>query len=116
MKLWLKNRKTMPFHKRADKGLSDVQKGLFFATSLFLEIADELILAQNKGIPPNLRKVMGYNVDCSFTLMGRVHKQILRERKERLKPVLNEDIRTLCDKGTSDSKYLLREILLESLK
>ena len=112
MKLWLKNRKTMPFHKRADKGLSDVQKGLLFATSLFLEIADELILAQNKGIPPNLRKVMGHNVDCSFTLMGRVHKQILRERKERL----NEDIRTLCDKGTSDSKYLLREILLESLK
>ena len=115
MKLWLKNMKTMPFHKRADKGLSGVQKGLIFATSLFLEIADELILAQNKGRPPNLRKVMGHTVD-SFTLMGRVHKQILRERKERLKPVLNEDIRTLCDKGTSDSKYLLREILLESLK
>ena len=27
--------------------------------------------------------------------MGRAHKQISGERKERLKPALNEDIRTL---------------------
>ena len=38
---------------------------------------------------------MGHTVD-SVTLMGRVHKQTSTERKERLKPVLNEDIRTLC--------------------
>ena len=37
--------------------------------------------------------------------MGRTHKQIPAERKERLKPVLNEDIRKLSDKETSDSKY-----------
>ena len=42
-----KNRKIMPFHKRADKRLSDIQKGLIFATPAVLEIADELILAQN---------------------------------------------------------------------
>ena len=41
----------------------------------------------------------------SVTLMGRTHKQIPAERKERLKPVLNEDIRKLSDKETSDSKY-----------
>ena len=58
---------------------------------------------------------MGYTVD-SITLMGRAHKQISAERKERLKPVLNEDIRTLCDKETSDSKYLFGENLLESMK
>ena len=28
-----KNRKIMPFHKRADKRLSDIQKGLIFAAS-----------------------------------------------------------------------------------
>ena len=33
-----KNRKNMPFHKRADKRLSDIQKGLIFATSAVLEI------------------------------------------------------------------------------
>ena len=48
-----KNRKIMPFHKRADK-LSDIQKGLIFVTSAVLEIADELILAQNESRPPNL--------------------------------------------------------------
>ena len=48
--------------------------------------------------------------------MGTAYMQISAERKERLKPVLNEDIRTLCDKETSDSKYLFGENLLESMK
>ena len=46
---------------------------------------------------------MGHTVD-SVTLMSRAHKQISAERKERLKLVLNEDIGTLCDKETLDSK------------
>ena len=108
-----KSRKIMPFHKRAHKR-SEIQKGLIFAASAVLKIADELILAQNEIRPPNLKKVMDYTVD-SITLLGRVHKQISAERKERLKPALNEDIRTLCDKETSDSKYLFGENL-ESMK
>ena len=39
-----KNSKNMPFHKRADKRLSNIQKGLVFTTSADLEIADGLIL------------------------------------------------------------------------
>ena len=105
----------MPFHKRADKRLSDIQKGLIFATSAVIEIADELIPAQNEIRPPNLKKVMDNTVDF-ITLMDTAHKQISAERKERLKPVLNEDIRTLCDKETSDLKYLFGENLLESMK
>ena len=97
-----KNRKIMPFHKRADKRLSDIQKGLIFAASAVLKIADELILVQNEIRPPNLKKVMGHTVDF-INLLGRAHKQISAERKERLQPVLNEDIRTVCDKETSDS-------------
>ena len=58
---------------------------------------------------------MGHTVEA-VTLMNRAHKQISTERKERLKPVLNEDIRTLCNKETSDSKYLFGENLLESMK
>ena len=110
-----KNSKIMPFHKRAHKRLSDIQKRLIFATSAVFEIADELILGQNENRPPTLRKVMGHTVD-SVTLMGRAHKQISAEHKERLKPVLNEDIRTLCDKEASDAKYLFGENLLESMK
>ena len=65
-----KNRKTMPFHKRADKRLSDIQKDLIFATSAVLEITDELILVENESRPPKLRMVMGHTVD-SVTLMSR---------------------------------------------
>lgn len=48
--------------------------------------------------------------------MGRVHKQISSEHKECLKSVLNEDIKTLCDKETSDSKYLFEKNLLDIMK
>ena len=66
------NRKIMLFHKRADKRLSDIQKGLISATSAVLEVIDELILAQNESRPPNLRKVMDHTVD-SITLMARAY-------------------------------------------
>ena len=110
-----KNRKIMSFHKRVDKRLSDIKKGLVFATSAVLEIADELILGQNESRPPNLRKVMGHTVD-SVTLMGRAYKQISAEHKKCLKPALSKDVRTLCDKQTSDSKYLFGESLLKSIE
>ena len=58
-----KNRKIMPFYERANKRLSDIQKGLNFATSAVLEIDDELILPQNENRPPNLKKDMGHSVD-----------------------------------------------------
>ena len=58
---------------------------------------------------------MGHTVG-SITLMGRAHTQILAECKEPLKPVLKEDIRTLCDKENSDSEDLFGENLLESMK
>ena len=99
----------MPFHKRAVSRLSDIKKGSIFATSAVLEIADELILAQNEIRPPNLTKVMGHTVD-SITLMGRAHKKISAERKERLKPVLNEDIRTPCDKELQIQNIFLERI------
>ena len=41
-----KNSKIIPFHKRADKRLSDIQKRLVLATSAVLELADGLILAE----------------------------------------------------------------------
>ena len=64
-KVVAKNRKTMPFHERADKRLSHTQKRLIFAISAVLKIADELILSQNESRSSNLRKVMGH-----ITLLG----------------------------------------------
>ena len=65
------------------------KKGLIFAASAVLKIADELILAHNESRPPNLRKVIDHIVD-SIILMGRVRKQISADSKEGLKPVLNK--------------------------
>ena len=48
-KAFAKNRKIIPFHKKAEKRLSYIQKELVFATSAVLEIAGILTLAQNKN-------------------------------------------------------------------
>ena len=109
------NRKIMLFHKRADTRLSDIQEGLISATLAVLEIADKLILTKNESRQIHLRNIIGDNVD-SINLMGRAHKQISTERKYCLNLVLNKNIRTLCDKETSDSKYLSVENLLKSME
>ena len=72
-----KNSKIMPICKNADQRLSDIKKGLTFAASAVLEIADETILAKKEGRPANLRTGMGHTVD-SVTLMGRTHADISR--------------------------------------
>ena len=63
------NRKIMPFHKRADKRLSDIEIGLIFAKSAVLELAAELILPQNENRPSNLGKVTGHTVDRLILLL-----------------------------------------------
>ena len=95
-----RNRRILPFHKRADKRLSDIQKSLTFATTSMLKMADEILTVSTESRSLDLRQVMWYTVD-SITLLGRTHKQISNEREELLKPVLNEDIRGLCDKDTT---------------
>ena len=82
-----RNRRILPFHKRADKRFSDTQKSLTFATTAVLKMADEILLASTESRSLDLRQVMGYTVE-PITLIGRAQKQISNERKERLKPVL----------------------------
>ena len=78
-------------------------------------MTDEILMASTESRSLDLRPLMGYIVD-STTLLGRAHKQISNEQKERLKPVLNEDSRGLCDKVATSSEYLFRENLLESMR
>ena len=70
-----RNRRIMPFHKREDKQLPDIQKSLTFATTAVLKMTDEIVTASNDSRPLDLRQVMGYTVD-SITLLGRAHKQM----------------------------------------
>ena len=60
---------------------------------------------QNENKPLNLKKVLG----PPLILLS-------AERKERLKPVSNEGIKKICDKKTSDSKYIFGENVLENMK
>ena len=83
-----RNRRILPFHKRADKRLSDIQKSLTFATTAVLKMADEILTASTESRSLDLRQVMGYTVD-SIALLGRAQKQIPNQWKERLTPVLN---------------------------
>ena len=69
----------------------------------------------NRMKTDQLTKVIFHIVDF-VALMGRAHKQISAQREERLKPVLNENIRTLLCKKIPDLKYLFRNNLLESMK
>ena len=48
--------------------------------------------------------------------MGRKHKQISPEGKERLKNVLNKNNRKLCGTETSNSDYFFAENLFENMK
>ena len=86
-------RKIMPFHRRADQRLSDIQKRLVFITSAFLEKADELILTQSKTRPLNFWKVMALIIY-----------------------ILNKYIRSLCDQKTSDAIYFFCENPRTSMK
>ena len=97
-----RNRRILPFHKRADKRLSDIQKSLTFATTAALKMVDEILMASTESRSLDLRQVMGYTVD-SITLLCRAHKQISNGRKER-------------GKDTTSSEYLFGENFVESMR
>ena len=52
----------------------------------------------------------------AITLLGRASKQITLERKERLRFVLSEDYRSICDQDHSSSKFLLGDDLAENIR
>ena len=97
-----RNRGILPFHKRADKRLSNIQKSLTFATTAVLKMDDEILTASTESRSLDLRQVMGYTVG-SITLLGRAHKQISNGWKER-------------DKDTTSSEYLFGENFVESMR
>ena len=111
----VRSRRILPFHKRADKRLSDIQKPLTLALTAVLKMADEILTASTESRSLDLRQVMGHTVDF-IMLLDRAPKQISNEWKERLKPVLNEDIRGLCDKDTTLSEYLFGKNLVGSMR
>ena len=51
-----------------------------------------------------------------MNMLGKASQLISTERKDKLKPALNEDLRSLCDNDHTTSDYLFAENISESLK
>ena len=80
-----------------------------------MNIADICLDAGNKNRLIESKEVVVKTVDA-ITLLGRASKQITLERKERLRFVLSEDYRSICDQDHSSSKFLLGDDLAENIR
>ena len=52
----------------------------------------------------------------AISFMAKATHSLSVEMADRLKPVLNKEVRSLCDLEPTSSKYLFRENMNESLK
>ena len=61
------------------------------------------------------KKVVSTAVDA-ISFMAKATHSLSVEMTDRLKPVLNKEVRSLCDMEPTPSEYLFRENMNESLK
>ena len=110
------NRKILPYHKRVDRRLSDIQKSISLATSAILQIANETLKCQKESESSfDHKKVVSTAIDA-ISFMAKATHSLSVERRDRLKPALNEEVRSLCDLEPTSSEYLFGENMNESLK
>ena len=110
------NRKILPYHKRVDRRLSDIQKSISLATSAILQIANETLKCQKESESSfDHKKVVSTAIDA-ISFMAKATHSLSAERRDRLKPALNEEVRSLCDLEPTSSEYLFGENMNESLK
>ena len=110
------NRKILPYHKRVDRRLSDIQKSISLATSAILQIANETLKCQKESESSfDHKNVVSTAIDA-ISFMAKATHSLSVERTDRLKPALNEEVRSLCDLEPTSSEYLFGENMNESLK
>ena len=111
-----KNRKILPYHKSVDRRLSDIQKSISLATSAIFQIANETLKSQKESESSfDHKKVVSTAIDA-ISFMTKSTHSLSAERRDRLKPALNEEVRRLCDLEPTSSEYLFGENMNESLK
>ena len=107
------NKKILPYHKWADKRLAEIQKSVSLATSAILQMSNAAIQYQQQ--PFESKAFVSLGIDA-MTVLGKASQLISAERIDKLKPALNEDTRSLCDKYHKTSYYLFGENISKSLK
>ena len=110
------NRKILPYHKRVDRRLSDIQKSISFATSAILQIANETLKCQNESESSLDHKKVVSTAIYGISFMSKATHSLSAGRRDRLKLALNEEIRRLCDLEPTSSEYLFGENMNECLK
>ena len=110
------NRKILPYHKRVDRGLSDIQKSISLATSAIFQIANETLKCQKESESSFDHKKVVSTATDAISFMTKATHSLSAERRDCLKPALNEDVRRLCDLEPTSSEYFFGENMNESLK
>ena len=83
------NRKILPYHKRVDRRLSDIQKSISLATSAILQIANETLKCQKESESSlDHKKVVSTTIDA-ISFMAKATHSLSAERRDRLKPAQN---------------------------
>ena len=86
------NRKILPYHKRVDRRLSDIQKSISLVTLAILQIANESLKCQIESESSfDHKKVVSTAIDAIF-FMAEATNSLSAKRRDRLKPALNEDV------------------------
>ena len=98
-----------------DKRWFDLQNIALKATAAVVDIANLCLEADNKNEVIYSKDVVVKTIGV-FTLLGKLNHQMTFERKERLKNVLAEDYKTICQQNHFDSKQLLLDDLGDNVK
>ena len=107
------DRKILPYHKRVDRRLSDIQKAKSLATSAILQIANESLKCQGESVSSfDHKKVISTAIDAISFMEKNTHS-LSAERRDHLKPALNEEVGSLCDLEPTLSEYLFGENMNE---
>ena len=88
----VQNQKILPYQKRVDRRLSDIQKSISFAISADLKIEDQSLKCQKEYESSfDHKKVVSTAIDV-ISFMAKTTHSISAERRDRLKPDLNEEV------------------------
>ena len=86
------NRKILPYHKRVDRRLSDIQKSISLATSAILLIANKTLKYQKESESSfDHKKVVSTAIDA-ISFMAKATHSLFAKRRDHLKLTLNEEI------------------------
>ena len=112
----VRNRKILPYHKRVDRRLSDIQKSISLAASAILQIANESLKCQKESESSfDHKKEVSTAIDA-ISFMAKATHSLSAERRDPLKSALNEEVRSLCDLEPASSEYLFGGNMNENLK